>query len=64
MKALLLIASLCFLSCEKMDKTCYDCELRSISGYTEKRKYCSEDGSIPQFKDRDGNDMNAHCTAR
>lgn len=56
MKKLLLI--LLFTACSKdnNDKTCWECDLPpSGSSTIEKVQGCTEDGSIPQFKDSNGN---------
>lgn len=55
MKILLLFCLVSFVACSKNDsdsgKTCWECNVSQ----TETKKGCTEDGSIPVFKDANGN---------
>jgi hypothetical protein len=64
MKYILLI--LLFTSCQKSTSTkaCFDCTVYKRDGTTYHDRVCETDGSVPQYIDDRGNDLQCSCTKR
>lgn len=64
-KGVLIVSIIFLLSCNKiLNRECWDCEVRRMDGTTYNDKWCSDDGTPPQYTDANGNDLNSVCTKR